>query len=143
MQLSPGTRRALQIAGVIMTAAGAILTLTGFIMFASSMGDFDMTPPLAEFGMFAVGGFLLVGGMAVARFGFRKPLAEIAATDTAVAVEHSTAAAGRGFSKGIRDAGGLGMVMGTNGTIVKVKCRSCGYLDSEDAKFCSDCGKAL
>jgi hypothetical protein len=29
------------------------------------------------------------------------------------------------------------------GEVIKVRCRSCGYLESEDAKFCSGCGKTI
>lgn len=27
--------------------------------------------------------------------------------------------------------------------VIKVRCRGCGYLESEDAKFCSGCGKTI
>ena len=27
--------------------------------------------------------------------------------------------------------------------VVKIKCRNCGYLETEDAEFCSKCGQAM
>lgn len=29
------------------------------------------------------------------------------------------------------------------GEVIKVRCRQCGYLESEDAKFCSGCGRGI
>lgn len=31
----------------------------------------------------------------------------------------------------------------TSGETIKVRCRGCGYLESEDAKFCSGCGAVV
>ena len=32
---------------------------------------------------------------------------------------------------------------GSSREVVKVRCRACGFLETEDAKFCSGCGKEL
>jgi hypothetical protein len=90
----------------------------------------------------AFGGMALfmVGGVLMG-LGFMRPMAEISATETAHAVEHTSAAMGRGLSKGLRQDG---FQWGGNARpVVKVRCRSCGALDSEDAKFCSACAKPM
>jgi len=46
-----------------------------------------------------------------------------------------------GFATGLSKHG---MSIGGGGKeVIKVKCRNCGYLDSEDAEYCSKCGEAL
>ncbi|TFG21426.1 MAG: zinc ribbon domain-containing protein [Promethearchaeota archaeon] len=44
-----------------------------------------------------------------------------------------------GFATGLERHG---MSLGGKETI-KVKCRNCGYLESEDAEFCSKCGQSI
>lgn len=45
------------------------------------------------------------------------------------------------IAEGVRKAGAVGVQPPQ--AAVRVKCRSCGYLDSEDATFCSRCGQRL
>ncbi|KYK29597.1 MAG: hypothetical protein AYK23_01665 [Candidatus Proteinoplasmatales archaeon SG8-5] len=51
--------------------------------------------------------------------------------------------AGAGMGIGMGGAMSQGMQQGGSGTVVKVKCPSCGALLAEDAKFCKDCGKSV
>jgi len=55
------------------------------------------------------------------------------ADETTEGVEKVAAAITRGAKKG----------SGAPSEVVKVRCRACGYLESEDAKFCSGCGKPI
>lgn len=139
--MSPQTRKTLQITGIVGLAVGGALTLTGVVLFVSNLmamggsaspSGNGLASGVVGMALFGAGGFVSVGAFGLLGFAFRKPLSELAATDTEVAVEHSAGA----LARGIR-GGGLG------GAIVKIKCRSCGYLDSEDAKFCSGCAATL
>ncbi len=146
VRLSPETRKTLQTASVVGLSTGAFLVVVGVGLLIWNMAT--MEPPsgpddpgtgmgsaFVGFSLFGFGGFVAVGSLALASFAFRKSLSELAATDTEVAVEHSAGA----FARGMRGVAG----MGAPSTVVKVKCRSCGYLDSEDAKFCSGCAATL
>jgi hypothetical protein len=84
---------------------------------------------------FFLGGVLVAGGATLAKLAFAGPVAGVLATETEGAVEVTASAVGRGLR--------AGMAGGAVGTVVKVKCRSCGYLETEDAKFCSQCSTAL
>ncbi len=142
--MSPQTRKTLQTVSLVGLGVGALMTVAGIVLLVTNM--LTMTPPsgpddpgtgaggaFVGFLLFGLGGFVFVVSFGLMGFAFRKPLSELAATDTEVAIEHSAGA----LARGIRGGGGLG------GAIVKVKCRSCGYLDSEDAKFCSGCAATL
>ncbi len=115
--------------------------LVGFMLGASSFlsgGGFGaiLAGPVAMFV-----GFLLAGaGLIMLKFGFMKAYTEVTATETAGAVEHASAAGGRGLGRGLKESGAMDSLSGR--TIVKVRCH-CGYLETEDAKFCSDCGNAM
>jgi hypothetical protein len=119
-------------AGAIACWALAALVFAGFITsvqgwmseppgFGDGLGPLMVLPFLAV-GLFALGGFL-------ARLGFAKPVSEILATETAGAAQVAGAAVGRGLREG----------MGAPAPAVKVRCRACGYLESEDAAYCSRC----
>lgn len=127
-RLSPRARRILQVVGVLFAG-------TGFLVFASlfiGITSFDTpkafgglaTAMILSFVLMSVGGFCL-------QFGFMKPMSEVVATETAGAAEVTAGAIGRGLKEGL--GGALGAA------VVKVKCRKCGYLESEDAKYCSNC----
>jgi putative Mn2+ efflux pump MntP len=46
-----------------------------------------------------------------------------------------------GFATGLEKHG---MSIGGGGKeVVKIKCRNCGYLETEDAEFCSKCGERM
>ena len=71
------------------------------------------------------------------RLGLVRPVTGYVATEAAPAIETAATA----FGTGLRDAG-FG-APGVGGTVVRVKCRNCGYLETEDAEFCSKCGQRL
>ncbi len=144
--MTDGQRRGFQIGGIVCLVLGLPLMfggpLIGFMSSASSMSE-----PSGFFSGFIGGavamfvGFLFVAaGLFMAKFGFMKAYTEVAATETAGAVEHASAAGGRGLGRGLRESGAMDSLSGR--TIVKVRC-DCGYLETEDAKFCSDCGNPM
>jgi hypothetical protein len=106
------------------------------------------------FGFMAVGMFLIFFGVALIYFTNIRKVYKYVATETAPAVEITGGAVGRGVASGIRDAGGIHLShSGGHGhghshghgprEVIKVKCRRCGYLETEDADFCSKCGKKI
>lgn len=71
---------------------------------------------------------------------FRK-VASYIATEASPAIETGSHAFGKGMGTGLKEAG-----IGTSNTpkeVIKIKCPHCGYLESEDAEFCSKCGKKI
>ena len=143
-RMSPGTRRALQVAAVACLAVGGLMFLGSMFTMVSDSPDVrdpnfidESNEKGQRFIIFGMGGILVIGlGGAMARFAFMKPVSEIVATETSGAVEHSSTALGRGIGAGLAQSG---HTLGG----VRVRCRACGFLDSEDAKFCSSCGGAM
>lgn len=83
-------------------------------------------------------GFLIiVAGMAFTFFGSLTLIYALLphytryiARKTAPAVSTITESAAKGVAKGL-------------GQVVRVRCKKCGHLEREDAKFCSNCGEPL
>lgn len=143
LRMAPRRRRTLQVVGLCLLVAGLLLFTVGGLlpMFALIGGEPD-EESFRAFGASIVVAvlvtglamFMILGGAICAALGFRKPMAELAATDTELAVEHASAALGRGLARG---------GVGGGQRVVRVKCRSCGHLEAEDAAYCSKCGKAV
>lgn len=145
--MDPGFRKLLQVGGPALIIIGGIL----FLSFVNSFGDgFDCGPsgfsspygienrcndgPSVGTAFFAFG--LIGAGSFACRFGYMKPVAEITATETEAAMEVTAGAVGRG----VKEA--LGPALQSR-TVVRIKCRECGFLDTEDAQYCSKCGKTM
>ena len=118
-------------AGLVVTLIAAVLLIVGF---TSSVA------------YAIIGGFTLVFGLTMVIFGIQMKLASKAgkitkyiAKETSHATRITTEAASDGIASGLKKHGmGIGKK-----EVVKVKCRNCGYLESEDAEFCSKCGQTL
>jgi len=143
-RLSPSARTTLQVVSVALIVAGLALVATGFYSFGSGNGPFSgpgMDGPGSGFFAFAAGGFLTVLGFALARFAFLKVVSEVVVTETGGAMEYGTSRAGHGLGRGLKESGVLSGLGGRD--VVKLRCRSCGAVDDEHAKFCSACGKPM
>jgi hypothetical protein len=82
--------------------------------------------------------FILMGVGAFALWlGLVRPVGGYVATEASPAIRTATTAIG----SGLREAGFGGGAPA--GTVVRVKCRNCGYLETEDAEFCSKCGQRM
>ena len=145
-RMSSGARRTCQVLGALFTGGGVVLFFWGFIGFAlagrdrvASFGQSGADPVDYWILSLVAMPFLIVGSILL-KFGFMKPVSELVATETSGAVEHSSSAWGRGAGGGLREAG---FSFGSPREVVKVKCRSCGFLESEDARFCSQCAKPV
>jgi hypothetical protein len=129
--------------------AGLILFLIGVIMpflaIQSVMQDpFNPSTPGSVAGSFGLSfiiiliGIILIpiGGVAL-KFGMIRPVSSFVAAEAAPAIETAAAALGGG----LREAG-FG-APAARAPDVRVKCRNCGYLETEDAEFCSKCGQRV
>lgn len=141
--MNPNVRLTLRIAGFILVGLGAaslIFVLVSFATVASPSSAGEPGDFIRNFILFGFGGmFLLAAGSFCLQVGFLKVAADIVSTETAGAVEHSSAALGRG----LRQGGVGGMHSSSIREVIKVRCPSCGALDSEDAVYCSSCGDSM
>lgn len=135
---------------------GKVLLLLGFGLFVSgpllfglvAMGAFQsgrpglgFLGPALAFPVSVAGIVCIMAGAIYMRMGYLKAGSEIVATETSGAVQHATSAWARGLGTGLKESG---FSLGGGATqVVKVKCRACGYLESEDARFCSRCAKPM
>ncbi len=159
---SSGTLFGLQ--GRQLTRLGAALLIVGIVLFLGStlpaflsMSQFTQNP-FGSFGSImgafflsfvlgAVGIVLIGAGAFVLRFGLIRPVTKYVATEAGPAIEYASASVGRGVMQGLGAGGGIPVRIEGNVapaiSTVKVKCRNCGYLESEDATYCSKCGKPV
>jgi len=103
-------------------------SITGSIIFSFILGALGLV--LAGFGWSAL------------RFGLVRPVTGYVASEAAPAIASVTESIGRGLAS----SGGIPVrIEGEQApaTVVRVKCRNCGYLESEDATYCSKCGKPV
>ena len=98
----------------------------------SMFGSFFLSFLIGAIGIITLG----VGGFAL-RLGLVRPLTGYVATEAAPAIQTAATA----FGAGLREAG-FG-ASGVAGSLIRVKCRNCGYLETEDAEFCSKCGQRM
>jgi len=98
----------------------------------SMFGSFFLSFLIGALGILMIG----IGGFAL-RLGLVRPLGSYVATEASPAIQTAATA----FGAGIREAG-FG-APGVGSTLVRVKCRNCGYLETEDAEYCSKCGQRL
>ena len=133
--------------GIVIFAIGVGIFIWGMTEF----GDFDLGPtPIFKM---AGGGFAFVIGFGMATIGFQIRLAANAgkisryfAKATGGSMKYTTEQVTDGFATGLENhgmgIGGLGG-MGSGENVIKVKCRNCGFLETEDAEFCSKCGERI
>src|SRR5437879_7112621 len=132
-----------------LTAIGGVLVVIGIILFlvaattltALSSSPFDFAASQARmssaFGTAVVGMILLgVGGVAL-RLGLVSRVTSYVASEASPAIERVSEAAGEGLRQG------FGATPLQSGSVIKVKCRNCGYLENEDAIYCGKCGNPL
>lgn len=138
-RLTDGQRWAIRIAGILITllAAGLIVYFfSNFFSLATGAEDpesFRQNIPLM-FGLFALGGVCMMVGTFLLRLGFLRPFSEIVATEAEGALHSAGRSLGKGWSGGQESH---------KGQDVRIRCRECGALERESAKFCSSCGKPL
>lgn len=142
MRLSDAQRTGIRVAGIAATIAAIVFILLAFGQFfggmPSSPGDPDNFDNARESGtrmfiLFAIGGALMLVGTMLLRLGFLRPISELVATETEGAMETVGGAVGRGWSS----------TRPNPASDIRVRCKACGNLESENAKFCSACGEQV
>ena len=146
------SKKYMLILGIIFLIVGIVVILLGLTQFAGIFGtlggsSFDDMAQGASHGflsiiMFFLGGVLLIIGIGLIYVSQIRRVTSYVATEASPAITTATHAVGKGVASGINEAGGINMASQTK-EVVKVKCPHCGYLESEDATFCSKCGKNL
>ena len=129
--------------GLLIVVVGLALLIWGIIDIINiGMGDLDFS----FMWKVIVGGSL--AGIGIIPFGIgiylymaskMDKIAKFYSRATGGAMKYSSEQVTDGIATGLEKHG-----MGIGGKeVVKIKCRNCGYLETEDAEFCSKCGKAL
>jgi hypothetical protein len=151
------TKTRLKIVSFCLMVVGAVLVIIGGSNILGSFTSFPDVSSMESFnagefmGGFFIGGITLVFGFALLGIGVQlfltanaRAISKYAATETAPATSIMTEAVASGFSKGMKGSGfGLGGLGSSEREVVKIKCRNCGYLETEDADFCSKCGQRI
>ena len=132
-----------------LTAIGAILIIISIILFlvavtslmAPTSNPIDFAARQAQmnssFVTALIGMVLLAVGFGALRLGMIRPVITYVASEASPAIERVSEAAAEGLKKEF----GTSPLRGES--VVKVKCRNCGYLENEDAIYCGKCGKPL
>jgi len=131
--------------GLLIVVAGLVILVWGIIdvvnldimdMGFEFMWKMIVGGALASIGIipFAVGMYFYMASKA-------EKIAKFYSRATGGAMKYTTENVTDGFASGLKKHG---MSIGGGGKeVVKVKCRSCGYLETEDAEFCSKCGQTV
>ena len=140
-------RNTFRILGLIIFPLGVILTIGGFLSFVGmiSSGDTNFGSVPLKMIIFGAGGSMLVVGGWFLVMGYQGKIYRYHAMEAKDAVTIAGDGAGEGLARGVRRGGGIKFDPGRSRSreVVKIRCRKCGYLDSEDAKYCSKCGARI
>ena len=118
--------------GIPLLLLGIVLAIFGFISF--TRGGFQSAGVNAM--IFMGGAIMAMFGLVLIKFAVIRPVSKYYATELSPAMKIS----GQSLGEGLKESG-----FGTTQQkeIIKIKCPHCGYLESEDAEFCSKCGKKI
>ena len=130
---------------LLVIAAGLVLLVLGIIDIMNiGMGDFDfsfMWKTIVGGGLAGIGTIPFGIGMYLYMASKMEKISKFYSRATAPAARYTTEHVTDGLATGLKKHG---MGIGTGGKeVIKVKCRNCGYLETEDAEFCSKCGQTM
>ena len=126
-------KRTLKIVGPIVTVAGLILAVVGFVSFFSSFGD-DGMPSL--FWCAFVGMPVFVIGLGITFTAFRREIATYHKNESAPVINE--------FAEDIKPAvQSVASAVRETAAAQDAICPDCGEKNDADAKFCKNCGAAL
>jgi hypothetical protein len=154
-QMYSSAKIVMRIIGIVLIIGGIILAVSGIMQQGSvGMGDegwFEQSSA-GSFKIF-IAGSMAIFGIFILVISFTRKIAHYQAVEAKPAIITASEGVGTGLARGLHHGGGLPIDINNHGhhrrgssaphEVVKVKCRNCGYLDSEDATFCSKCGKRL
>jgi len=125
-------KTAMRAIGIPLLIIGIILVIYGFTSFGS--GSFEEAT--GNMMIFAAGGFLTMIGFALVALTIVRPMTKYYATEMSPGIK----IASQSIGEGLKESGAGGT---PQKEVIKVKCPHCGYLESEDAEFCSKCSKKI
>lgn len=137
--VNANTRKKLRIIGILLIVIGIIILIYSSITMFSNFGDSiekSRNNLMTWFGFSVLGLVLLFFGGLAFYFSVIRPVSKYVATEVSPAITTASEA----FGKGLKDSG---ISKSETKEVIKVKCPHCGYLESEDAEFCSKCGKKI
>jgi len=134
--------------GMVMMVIGFMLFISVFFLVIGFMGADPFAAGNMAFGNAPIGMLLMIAGSFVMRIGARGTAGSGLVLDPEKAREDSkpfSEAAGGIISDVIGNADALDDLSRASKEkeIIKIRCRSCGALNDEDAKFCKACGQEL
>jgi len=156
------TRSRLKTIGIILLVIGIPMAVIGGILlgiwfmniFGGSFGE-TMIYMTLGFGFLAGGMFITMFGAISLIIAHRREITRFMVEETGMALEQTSDRAldgyGRVISKGsealasgLSKGGGIQVnVQSDEKEVIKIKCRECGTLNDEDAKFCDECGTSF
>ena len=139
------TKAKLKVKSKKLLTVGVILLIVAIIMIILSFVFSDFGPNIA---LFIPSFFVIFIGIVMCMIGFQlwyatkiDKISRYMSKATGDSAKYTTEKVTDGFATGLEKHG---MSIGGGGKeVVKVKCRNCGYLETEDAKYCSKCSEPL
>jgi len=144
-------KKVLKVVGAFLLVIGILLCAYGFIHLGSNSyspedgkGFYDGSFEEMEkqyrstanaLIVLGTGSTLIIFGLFLLILTFIRPISKYYATEASPGIK----IIGESLGEGLKDSG-FGSVQGE---VVKIRCPYCGYLESEDAEFCSNCGKKI
>ncbi len=124
---------------VLMRMMGIPLLIVGFVLIVNTFLNFgtnSLFEARSQMNMFALGSFMVVIGFGLVRMSLTRPVSEYYATELSPATEIT----GKSIGKVLYQSG---FARSEPKEIIKIRCSHCGYLETEDANFCSKCGNKI
>ena len=122
--------------GIPLLIVGIILIGFGFSSFMGNFGAGSINEATGAMSYLAIGGFLTVIGFTLFGWGLIRPMSKYYATQASPAIKIASQSIGEGLKES-------GFGISQQKEVIKIKCPNCGYLESEDAEFCSKCSHKL
>jgi len=119
---------------ILMRAIGLPLAIIGIIFIIVGFSNFGGAHSYII--VFATGGFLLVIGFGLLSLSIVRPISKYYISEASPAIKMASNSIGEGLKES-------GFQVTQEKEVIKIKCPNCGYLESEDADFCSKCGKKI
>jgi ABC-type arginine transport system permease subunit len=122
--------------GIPLLLVGIIFIGFGLSSFMGSFSEGLIHEASGAITYLAIGGFLTVIGFMFLGWGLLRPLSKYYATEASPALK----TASQSIGEGLRESG---FGLSQQKEVIRIKCPNCGFLESEDAEFCSKCAHKL
>lgn len=136
----PTWRKTLYYGGMGLSILGFLLFISFFFSFFTMFDSLTYMDPVNSFARAFIGVILLITGQIIRNIGARGLRGSGVVLDPEGGAEDLkpySKAVGRMVSDGLEE------VRSIKKEVVKVKCRDCGTLNDENAKYCDNCGTQL